>query len=496
MLGGGAEGMQEQHSRSNNKKSSSSSSSSLSANAAAAADTAGLGGIFALPHLRRLGLAHLPLVTEEPLIKFFRRKGKELTALSLEKMDNVTDACFLALANSAGGPGCALGLKRLQLESLGLGVTDRGLRPLAIKTTGLTGLSLKKMGPRLTSSAILPLLLRSASTLQHVSLVSLRGLNDACFYALVKGRGQSFSQGGSNSGNSGVDGQSPSGSALVSPSNFLPAPSSSLGMSSFPAASASASASASDPSRSLRSLDISFSRGISNAALGYLIDTSPALSKLVVWGCSQLTEKVFEGHARVEAEHNGGNVGQDDLDEEDGDALAKKRCVGCLIRKKLTPFFPSAAHSAAESSSTAGFMPLPLPPLPGEEEEQQQSGAAREKDELFKSKVRPLLPPCTCHWSRLRVYGKSGDVAAEHADVLNLYRSDDSAAGSTAGSSNNNASNSGGLGGLNDGDDASVLVEEGEVEQDDMWREEGRSCFIFEVAKGTSLEGDRLALIC
>lgn len=52
---------------------------------------------------------------------------------------------------------------------------------------------------------------------------------------------------------------------------------------------------------SLRSLDVSRCRGITDAGLGELIDAAPALGRLVLWGDSQLTGGLFHGHRRAEA---------------------------------------------------------------------------------------------------------------------------------------------------------------------------------------------------
>lgn len=52
---------------------------------------------------------------------------------------------------------------------------------------------------------------------------------------------------------------------------------------------------------SLRYLDVSRCRGISNTGLGEVADSCPHLCKLRVWGCTQLTEVFFHGHARSDA---------------------------------------------------------------------------------------------------------------------------------------------------------------------------------------------------
>ena len=52
---------------------------------------------------------------------------------------------------------------------------------------------------------------------------------------------------------------------------------------------------------SLRSLDVSRCRGITDAGLGELLDAAPALGRVVLWGDSQLTGGLFHGHKRAEA---------------------------------------------------------------------------------------------------------------------------------------------------------------------------------------------------
>ena len=51
-------------------------------------------------------------------------------------------------------------------------------------------------------------------------------------------------------------------------------------------------------SKSLESLDISWVRGVSNHALGALVDSCDRLHELTLWGCRQLTPYIFNGHSR------------------------------------------------------------------------------------------------------------------------------------------------------------------------------------------------------
>ncbi len=58
----------------------------------------------------------------------------------------------------------------------------------------------------------------------------------------------------------------------------------------------------------LEYLDISFCRGFSSEALGALADTCTQLQQLVVFGCSQLTDRMAHGHTNS-ALASGGLVG-------------------------------------------------------------------------------------------------------------------------------------------------------------------------------------------
>ena len=48
--------------------------------------------------------------------------------------------------------------------------------------------------------------------------------------------------------------------------------------------------------RSLTTLDLSWCRGVSDLGLGALVDASPNLETVSIWGCSQLTKQFFDGH--------------------------------------------------------------------------------------------------------------------------------------------------------------------------------------------------------
>ena len=52
--------------------------------------------------------------------------------------------------------------------------------------------------------------------------------------------------------------------------------------------------------RTLRALDMSFVRSVDEAAVGFLVDNSPSLKTLVVWGCRQLTERFYNHHVNYD----------------------------------------------------------------------------------------------------------------------------------------------------------------------------------------------------
>lgn len=55
----------------------------------------------------------------------------------------------------------------------------------------------------------------------------------------------------------------------------------------------------------LKNLDISFVRNIKEDTLGLLVDSSPRLESLSVWGCTQLQNHFFNGHSNFELEISG-----------------------------------------------------------------------------------------------------------------------------------------------------------------------------------------------
>ena len=126
---------------------------------------------------------------------------------------------------------------------------------LALRLEGLTRLSLRRLGPRVTNLTLVPLLLRNGGSLHHLALPSIAGLSDAALSALVH-----------------------------------------VTRAAAPSAPASASSDPMRPLLRLRSLDLSFCRGVSNEGVGQVVDSAPSLRRLVVWGCSQLPATLFDGH--------------------------------------------------------------------------------------------------------------------------------------------------------------------------------------------------------
>jgi hypothetical protein len=51
--------------------------------------------------------------------------------------------------------------------------------------------------------------------------------------------------------------------------------------------------------RRLRALDISMSRGPTDASIGLVLDSCPSLARLSVWSCTQLSKALYSGHARA-----------------------------------------------------------------------------------------------------------------------------------------------------------------------------------------------------
>ena len=298
--------------------------SSAAGGASASGSTQGA-GLFALSgRLQRLSLAHLPTLTTAALTALLRAVGGSLRALSLTSMPAVTDGVLLALSGVAP-PAGLLRLQRLALVSL-TALTDASLVPLSDRLRGLTHLELRRLPPTVTTAPLIRALLHSRHTLRHLALASLspRTLSGVALATLT----------------ASGDGGSGGGSGSVVPAAL-----------SDRAVRFTLEGTSPPPTR-LRTLDISFSRGIHDGDVGRVVDASPELERLALWGCTQLTPVFFDGHRRAAAI----------CTEREADA---GRCHACLAVS------PTAAAEGAGGAD------------------------------------------CTCSWRALRITGRPGDVVPE-----------------------------------------------------------------------------------
>ena len=58
-------------------------------------------------------------------------------------------------------------------------------------------------------------------------------------------------------------------------------------------------------SDSLLELNVSFSRRVNSSALGMIADKCTKLKNVNIWGCTQLTNKFFDGHSNDGLEIDG-----------------------------------------------------------------------------------------------------------------------------------------------------------------------------------------------
>ena len=59
----------------------------------------------------------------------------------------------------------------------------------------------------------------------------------------------------------------------------------------------------------LRTLDVSWCRGVTDHGVGGLVDACESLEALTLWGCTQLTRTFFDGHSRGALKVVGRSVG-------------------------------------------------------------------------------------------------------------------------------------------------------------------------------------------
>jgi hypothetical protein len=138
-----------------------------------------------------------------------------------------------------------------------------------------------------------------------------------------------------------------------------------------PQSAAAAAAVPSEGGLALRALDLAFSRGVSDAGVGCLVDAAPHLSRLIVWGCSQLSERLFDGHRRAAG----------------GRSTAHSAIVLQNAGRGGGLLCPACTQLGV--SGTGFFRP--------------PAGAGS----------KPAHALCTCGWAPLRVYGRPGDVMPE-----------------------------------------------------------------------------------
>jgi len=224
------------------------------AGAGAGAGDALRAGILALPRLTSISLAYAPAVTDASIVAWLAAHTvpgggsapARVTALKLNRCGGVTNATCIALAEhitgSQGLGGCALTSLTLEHQPK---VTDYGLLALARALTpsgAVRELSLHGCAS-LSSAALLQFIVAAGARSESFRSVNLCGLSHLTDVS------------------------------LVAISRHAPA---------------------------LTDLDVSFCRRVTDAGLGQMADACIRLSRLVLWGCTQLTGTFFNGHARAE----------------------------------------------------------------------------------------------------------------------------------------------------------------------------------------------------
>lgn len=190
--------------------------------------------LFKLTALQRLSLANLEQLSEPFLERLVQHFGLELRELSLEACRNVTDVVLVAIRS------CCQHLRLLNL------------RELNVSTEGLLGLFITAPDQSTTTIAACGI-----GALEEVNLRATFGVTDDVVVQLVT-----------------------AASGLMQRLNLH---------SCHALTNRSLMALRAHCHRSLRHLDLSYVRGISNQALGALVDGSPLLKELHVYGCSQVS---------------------------------------------------------------------------------------------------------------------------------------------------------------------------------------------------------------
>jgi hypothetical protein len=224
------------------------------------------GGVLALRSLSALSLAHVPCSALSPggLVTLLRALGPRLAALRLEAVEAAGDGACAAIA------GAAVPFKALRSLALCAlpAVTDAGVDAIA---EALQAAWVDADGGPVPGALPRPLAALQLSALPRVARPDV-------VLALVLGAAGGF--GGPSTADRG------GGLASVRLSS-LPG----LGDAALVALARAAG-------RSLKRLDVSMSRGATDAGVGALCDACPRLRRLVLWGCTQLTGELHLGHAR------------------------------------------------------------------------------------------------------------------------------------------------------------------------------------------------------
>lgn len=274
-----------------------------------------LHGLLGLSSLHSLSLSSLPprAVSDILLIAAFQTLGPRLRALSLDALDGITDISLGALS--------VFCLPYAPLHSLALSrlphVTDNGLDAIA-----------ETLQARSSTGGIGP------PPLESLTLRALRSVKRSdVLLALILGAIGGFGSGsGSGSGNGG--------SCLTH-----------AVLSGLPTLTdASLVALSRYASRTLCFLDISASRGITDSGLGALLNSAPRLTRVLIWGATQLSNDVFLGHIRA-AMKNAPLPWDKKADEREGEDL---------------PLTPTLSISACSTHPDLVWQPIEFIGRPGE----------------------------------------------------------------------------------------------------------------------------------
>lgn len=192
-------------------------------------------------NLEGISIVGMTEITDETFILLVKRFGSSLTSLNCSGCIKLTDDTIIAIKTHCS-----------KLSSLGIGQLRY------VTTTALIGLFMPDLIDENSSSSTLS---RSIGALQHVELQGVLNVTDDVIIQL----------------------------SLLAKGSLL-----SLNIASCSSLTSKAIiAIKSKCPYSLREIDMSFVRGISEDALGYFMETAIKMKIIKVWGCTQLTEKFF-----------------------------------------------------------------------------------------------------------------------------------------------------------------------------------------------------------